>query len=107
MDAPTKLGRNGIAGTKRYTVARNVVLRITNRPSAAIVFGKKTKIDPPTKALLSRAIPAVRHDCCVLCGGQIFVFVKSEAPRTNFFSFRRDRYAFAGGSSGRDFNPLF
>lgn len=106
MDVQRKPAWNDIAEIKRNIVIQNAVLRIIKRPSAVTVFGKKTKIDPPTKDLRKRAIPAVRHDCCVLCGRQVFVFFKALVHRAIFFSFRRDGYAFAGGSSGRDFNSL-
>lgn len=84
----------------------NLVLRTIKRLSVVTVFGKKTKIDPSTKDLRERAIPLVRRGCCALCGRQAFVFFKAVVHRANFFSFRRYGYAFAGGSSGRNFNSL-
>lgn len=106
MDVQKKPVANDTAEIKRNIVIQNAVQRIIKRPSAATVFGKETKIDPPTKDLRKRAIPAVRNDCCVLCGRRVFVFLKAVVHRAIFFSFRRDGYAFTGGSSGRDFNSL-
>ena len=100
MGVLKKLDWSVTVETKKNIEIQKLVQRTISKPSAVIVFGKKTKIDLSTKAPVSCGISLVRRDHCSLCGVRVLVFERLLWPREKFFSFRRDCYAAICGSSG-------